>query len=99
MRPLFLFALCCALPVRAASEAECQQAFTEWMLSQHQQFGDRKAGKMARRNAERAIDRARDEYARQESFCQAMAWVEGDRPQDPRFKPREGEVHDFTSLR
>ncbi|MNM23178.1 hypothetical protein D3C81_335730 [compost metagenome] len=51
---------------------------------------------MERRNAERAIDQARDEFAKQESFCQAMAWVSRDQGRDPRFQPRTGEIHDFT---
>jgi len=96
MRYLLMIALLAALPVQAASEAQCRQAFTEWMLAQHKQFSDRKASKMERRNAERAIDQARDAFAKQESFCQAMAWVDGDTGRDPRFKPRTGEIHDFT---
>ncbi|MGY3904140.1 hypothetical protein ACW5XF_16940 [Aeromonas lusitana] len=99
MRLLFLILLFSTLPARAATEAECQQAFVEWMLSQQQQFSDRKASKMVRRNAERAIDQARGEYAKQESFCQAMALVSRDQTADPRFKPRTGEIHDFTSRR
>ncbi|MGL5815142.1 MAG: hypothetical protein ACRCYW_17715 [Aeromonas sp.] len=99
MRPLFLLALLCTLPAQAATEAECQQAFTDWMLSQQQAFSDRKASKMVRRNAERAIDQVRDEYAKQESFCQAMAWVEADKKKDPSFKPRSGEIHDFRTGR
>ncbi|MGY6040403.1 hypothetical protein [Aeromonas sp. AE23HZ002T15] len=99
MRPLFLLALFCTLPAQAATEAECQQAFTDWMLSQQQAFSDRKASKMVRRNAERAIDQVRDEYAKQESFCQAMAWVEADKKKDPSFKPRSGEIHDFRTGR
>ncbi|MCH7373051.1 MULTISPECIES: hypothetical protein [Aeromonas] len=98
MRTLLLILLLCTLPVRAATEAECQRAFVEWMLDQQQQFSDRKASKMTRRNAERTIDQARDEFAKQESFCQTMAWVAGEQRQDLRFKPREGEVHDFTPL-
>ncbi len=45
---------------------------------------------------QRAIDQARDEFAKQESFCQAMAWVSRDQGRDPRFQPRTGEIHDFT---
>lgn len=96
MRPLLLILLFSTLPIQAATESECQLAFTEWMLAQQQQFSDRKASKMARRNAERAIDQVRDEFAKQESFCQAMAWVARNQSQDPRFKPRTGEIHDFT---
>ena len=96
MRCLPLIALLIALPAQAASETECRQAFLEWMLDQQKQFSDRKANKMERRNAERAIDRAREAFAKQESFCQAMAWVDGDTGRDPRFKPRTGEIHDFT---
>ena len=96
MRCLLLLALFSALPAKATNETECRQAFLEWMLSQQKQFSDRKASKMERRNAERAIDQARDEFAKQESFCQAMAWVSRDQSQDPRFKPRTGEIHDFT---
>lgn len=99
MRPLFLLTLLCSLPAQAATETECQQAFTEWMLHQQQAFSDRKANKMVRRNAERAIDQVRDEYAKQESFCQAMAWVKEDERRDPSFKPRSGEIHDFRSGR
>ena len=96
MRCLLLLALLFALPAKAADESQCRQAFLEWMLSQQKQFSDRKASKMERRNAERAIDQARDEFAKQESFCPAMAWVSRDQSQDPRFKPRPGEIHDFT---
>lgn len=96
MRCLLLLALFSALPAKAANETECRQAFLEWMLSQQKQFSDRKASKMERRNAERAIDQARDEFAKQESFCQAMAWVSRDQGRDPRFQPRTGEIHDFT---
>ncbi|MGY3945540.1 hypothetical protein [Aeromonas tecta] len=99
MRPLLLILLFSTLPTRAATEPECQQAFVDWMLSQQQQFSDRKTSKMARRSAERAIDQARDEYAKQESFCQAMTWVERNQDQDPRFKPRTGEIHDFSVRR
>lgn len=99
MRPLFLLTLLYSLPAQAATETECQQAFTEWMLHQQQAFSDRKANKMVRRNAERAIDQVRDEYAKQESFCQAMAWVKEDERRDPSFKPRSGEIHDFRSGR
>lgn len=99
MRPLLLILLFSTLPARAATEFECQQAFTDWMLSQQQHFSDRKASKMVRRNAERAIDQVREEYAKEESFCQAMAWVEADKKRDPSFKPRTGEIHDFTSRR
>ena len=59
MRALLLIALFVALPAKAADETECRQAFLEWMLSQQKQFSDRKASKMERRNAERAIDQAR----------------------------------------
>ena len=96
MRCLLLLALLFALPAKAADESQCRQAFLEWMLSQQKQFSDRKASKMERRNAERAIDQARDEFAKQESFCQAMAWVSRDQGRDPRFQPRTGESHDFT---
>ena len=96
MRALLLIALFVALPAKAADETECRKAFLEWMLSQQKQFSDRKASKMERRNAERAIDQARDEFAKQESFCQAMAWVSRDQGRDPRFQPRTGEIHDFT---
>ncbi len=96
MRCLLLLALLFALPAKAADESQCRQAFLEWMLSQQKQFSDRKASKMERRNAERAIDQARDEFAKQESFCQAMAWVSRDQGRDPRFQPRTGEIHDFT---
>ena len=96
MRCLLLLALFSALPAKAANETECRQAFLEWMLSQQKQFSDRKASKMERRNAERAIDQARDAFAKQESFCQAMAWVASAEDNDPRFKPRTGEIHDFT---
>ncbi|MBV7600128.1 hypothetical protein [Aeromonas sp. sia0103] len=99
MRVLLLIALCGALPVQAANEAECRQAFTEWMLDQQQQFSDRKASKMARRKAERAIDQVREEFAKRESFCQAMAWVARDQDRDPRFNPRAGEIHDFSQVR
>ncbi len=96
MRALLLIALFVVLPAKAASETECQQAFLEWMLDQQKQFSDRSASKMERRNAERAIDQAREAFAKQESFCQAMAWVAGDQGEDPRFKPRTGEIHDFV---
>ncbi|MBA8782446.1 MULTISPECIES: hypothetical protein [Aeromonas] len=96
MRALLLIALFVALPAKAADETECRQAFLEWMLSQQKQFSDRKASKMERRNAERAIDQARDAFAKQESFCQTMAWVASTEDNDPRFKPRTGEIHDFT---
>ncbi|MGY3859607.1 hypothetical protein [Aeromonas intestinalis] len=99
MRPLLLTLLLSTLPVQAATETECQQAFTDWMLSQQQAFSDRKASKMVRRNAERAIDQVRTEYAKEESFCQAMAWVEADKTRDPSFKPRSGEIHDFRAGR
>lgn len=96
MRYLLMIALLMTLPAQAASEAQCRQAFTDWMLAQQKQFSDRKASKMERRSAERAIDQVRDEFARQESFCQAMEWVEHNRDQDPRFTPRSGEIHDFA---
>ena len=96
MRALLLIALFVALPAKAADETECRQAFLEWMLSQQKQFSDRKASKMERRNAERAIDQAREAFAKQESFCQAMAWVADEQGEDPRFKPRSGEIHDFV---
>lgn len=96
MRYLLMIALLAALPVQAASEAECRQAFTKWMLAQHKQFSDRKASKMERRSAERAIDQVRSEFSKRESFCQAMEWVEHNLDQDPRFTPRIGEIHDFT---
>ena len=96
MRCLLLLALFSALPAKAANETECRQAFLEWMLSQQKQFSDRKASKMERRNAERAIDQMRDEFAKQESFCQAMEWATHHQDQDPRFNPRPGEIHDFT---
>ena len=96
MRYLLIIALLAALPAQAASEAQCRQAFTGWMLAQHKQFSDRKASKMERRSAERAIDQVRSEFSKRESFCQAMEWVEHNRDQDPRFTPRIGEIHDFT---
>ena len=96
MRCLLLLALFSALPAKAANETECRQAFLEWMLSQQKQFSDRKASKMERRSAERAIDQVRSEFSKRESFCQAMEWVEHNRDQDPRFTPRIGEIHDFT---
>jgi hypothetical protein len=82
MRAL-LIALLVALPAKAADETECRQAFLEWMLSQQKQFSDRKASKMERRNAERAIDQARDAFAKQESFCQAMAWSPAQKTMTP----------------
>lgn len=91
MRCLLLLALLFALPAKAADESQCRQAFLEWMLSQQKQFSDRKASKMERRNAERAIDQARDEFAKQESFCQAMAWVSRDQSQDPASSPGRGD--------
>ncbi|MGY3894620.1 hypothetical protein [Aeromonas enterica] len=96
MRYLLMILLLVVLPTRAANESQCRQAFTDWMLAQQKQFSDRKASKMERRSAERAIDQVRDEFARQESFCQAMEWVEHNRDQDPRFTPRSGEIHDFA---
>ncbi|ATL98562.1 hypothetical protein MM182_19785 [Aeromonas sp. MR19] len=96
MRYVLMIALLMTLPAQAASEAQCRQAFTDWMLAQQKQFSDRKASKMERRSAERAIDQVRDEFARQESFCQAMEWVEHNQDQDPRFTPRSGEIHDFA---
>ncbi|WP_043757897.1 hypothetical protein [Aeromonas taiwanensis] len=96
MRALLLITLFAVLPAKAATETECQQAFLEWMLDQQKQFSDRKASKMERRNAERAIDQAREAFAKQESFCQAMAWVADEQGEDPRFKPRSGEIHDFV---
>ncbi len=59
-----MIALLTALPAQAASEAQCRQAFTEWMLAQHKQFSDRKASKMERRSAERAIDQVRSEFSK-----------------------------------
>ncbi|KMK90136.1 hypothetical protein ACEUDH_18400 [Aeromonas dhakensis] len=96
MRFVLMISLLLTLPAQAASETQCRQAFTEWMLAQQQQFSDRKASKMERRSAERAIDQVRSEFSKWESFCQAMEWVEHNRDQDPRFTPRLGEIHDFT---
>ena len=96
MRYVLMITLLMTLPAQAASESQCRQAFIDWMLAQQKQFSDRKASKMERRSAERAIDQARDEFAKQESFCQAMAWVSRDQGRDPRFQPRTGEIHDFT---
>ncbi len=96
MRCLLLLALFSALPAKAANETECRQAFLEWMLSQQKQFSDRKASKMERRNAERAIDQARDEFAKQEKLCQAMAWVSAIRSGSPLPTPGQEEIHDFT---
>ncbi|XAG70105.1 hypothetical protein MRM75_03655 [bacterium 19CA06SA08-2] len=96
MRFLLMIPLLVTLPTHAASESQCRQAFTDWMLTQHQQFSDRNASKMERRQAERAIDQMRDEFAKQESFCQAMEWATHHQDQDPRFNPRPGEIHDFT---
>ena len=41
------------------------------MLSQQKQISDRKASKMERRNAERAIDQARDAFAKREVSAKA----------------------------
>ncbi|QWL60188.1 hypothetical protein HQ400_19985 [Aeromonas jandaei] len=90
MRYLLLLSLLWTLPALAESESHCQQAFVDWMLHQQQQFSDRKADKMTRRRAERAIDLARQEYDKAGSFCQTMLQIEAYRDSDPRFTPREG---------
>ncbi|MGY3863534.1 hypothetical protein ACW5WN_18345 [Aeromonas lacus] len=95
MRYLLLLSLFWTLPALAESESHCQQAFVDWMLHQQQQFSDRKADKMTRRRAERAIDLARQEYDKAGSFCQTMLQIEAYRDSDPRFTPREGEIHNF----
>ncbi|MFG0832584.1 hypothetical protein ACEUC3_14035 [Aeromonas bivalvium] len=77
-------------------EDQCRQAFLQWMLDQQQVFSDRKASKQDRRQAERAIDLVRAEYEKEESFCQSMALARQKLGADPRFKPRRGEIHDFT---
>ncbi|MFB2865164.1 hypothetical protein [Aeromonas sp. MdU4] len=95
MRYLLLLPLLWTLPARAESESHCQQAFVDWMLHHQQQFSDRKADKMSRRQAERAIDLARQEYEKAGSFCQALQQIEEARDRDPRLAPREGEIHNF----
>ena len=96
MRYLLLLPLLWTLPAQASSESQCQQEFVGWMLQQQQQFSDRKSDKMERRRAERAIELARQEYDKQTSFCKTMELVRSYKDSDPRFKPRSGEVHDFT---
>ncbi len=95
MRLELLFMLLATSSAQAASEEECQQAFTQWMVTQQQQFSDRKASDNARRNAERAIDQAREEYDKQESFCQTMEWVKQKRADDPSIQPQAGEIQNF----
>ncbi|MGL4764399.1 hypothetical protein [Aeromonas jandaei] len=96
MRYLLLLSLLWTLPALAESESHCQQAFVDWMLHQQQQFSDRKADKMTRRRAERAIDLARQEYDKAGSFCQTMQLVSSYNDGDPRLTPRSGEIHDFA---
>lgn len=96
MRYLLLLSLLWTLPALAESESHCQQAFVDWMLHQQQQFSDRKADKMTRRRAERAIDLARQEYDKAGSFCQIMQLVSSYNDGDPRLTPRSGEIHDFA---
>ena len=97
MRHLLLLPLLWVLPVQARGDAEsrCQQEFVEWMLHQQQLFSNRKADKMERRRAERAIDLARQDYEKQASFCKTMQLVRDYQDKDPRLKPRAGEIHDF----
>ncbi|QWZ80109.1 MULTISPECIES: hypothetical protein [Aeromonas] len=97
MRYLILLSLLWTLPAQANSESQCQQEFVGWMLHQQQQFSDRKSDKMERRRAERAIDLARQEYDKQASFCKTMQLVREYKDGDPRFTPRPGEIHDYST--
>ncbi len=98
MRYLLLLPLLWTLSAQAQSDTEsrCQQEFVEWMLHQQQLFSNRKSDKIERRRAERAIDLARLDYEKLASFCKTMQLVRGYQDEDPRLKPRAGEVHDFT---
>ncbi|ENY73705.1 hypothetical protein [Aeromonas diversa] len=82
----------------ASDEDPCRHAFSTWMLEQHQTFANRQLGKMERRQAERAIDKARTLFNKNGDFCKTMAELDAFKDKDPRFTARGGEIHDFTPV-
>ncbi|ALP41539.1 hypothetical protein [Aeromonas schubertii] len=99
MTRLILLSLLLLPPLtRASDEVPCQEAFSAWMLEQHQIFANRQLGKMERRHAERSIDKARTLFNKSGDFCKTMAELEAFKDKDPRFTARGGEIHDFTPV-
>ncbi|OAN11244.1 hypothetical protein A3K86_20005 [Photobacterium jeanii] len=91
-------AVTASMPTKALPENEhiCMKALEKMIINKQMIFSDSTAEPDARRDAERAIDAAREVFRNSQSYCEAESAMHSYKTdKDASFRSRKGEVNYF----